>query len=224
MPVDLSMYPQAPKPVNPLEMASQIMGMQHTALQNQLVQRTMGAQQATGEATQGATGADGSFDPAAAMAAARGNPNAAYGMTEYAANMQAQRQAQLSQQHEQMTVAWEQQQHVNQQIAGLLAKPNVSVDDVTHSLGDLVAAKIIPASLAASQAAEAQQNAGNGDGIGGHAQSLSSSLMEVLERVRSSTRLTMTAQYKFGPGSPFGNGLPGIVPDTTTEYGGTSPM
>ena len=48
--------------------------------------------------------------------------------------------------------------------------------------------------------AAAQQIAGNGDGIGGHwrqrlaYQSLSNSLMLVLERVRSSTRLTMTAQ------------------------------
>ena len=46
--------------------------------------------------------------------------------------------------------------------------------------------------------AAAQQIAGKGDGIGGHSvlrlQSLSSSLMLVLERVRSSTRLTMTAQ------------------------------
>ena len=41
--------------------------------------------------------------------------------------------------------------------------------------------------------------------------------MLVFERVRSSTRLTMTAQYRFGPGSPLGKGLPGIVPDTTTE-------
>jgi len=49
-------------------------------------------------------------------------------------------------------------------------------------------------------------------------------LIEVLERVRSSTRLTMTQQYKFGPGSPFGNGLPGRVPATTTEKAGTRPM
>ena len=45
--------------------------------------------------------------------------------------------------------------------------------------------------------AAAEQIAGEGDGIGGHVlrlQSRSSSLMLVLERVRSSTRLTITAQ------------------------------
>src|SRR5581483_2640193 len=54
-------------------------------------------------------------------------------------------------------------------------------------------------------------------------QSLSNSLMLVLLRVFSSTRLTMTAQYSPGPGSPFFIGFPGVVPGTTTEYAGTSP-
>jgi hypothetical protein len=43
-------------------------------------------------------------------------------------------------------------------------------------------------------------------------QSLSSSLMLVLDRVRSSTRLTMTAQASDGPPS-----LPGRAPGTTTD-------
>ena len=45
-----------------------------------------------------------------------------------------------------------------------------------------------------------------------------SSVMPVLERVFSSTVFTITAQYKFGPPD-----APGIEPETTTEYGGTSP-
>ena len=40
--------------------------------------------------------------------------------------------------------------------------------------------------------------------------------MDVLERVFSSTRLTITAQYRLGPGS-LPMGLPGMVPATTTE-------
>ena len=48
-------------------------------------------------------------------------------------------------------------------------------------------------------------------------QSRSSSLTEVLARVRSSTRLTMTAQARLGPGEPSGRGRPGSVPGTTTE-------
>src|SRR5215472_12828200 len=55
-------------------------------------------------------------------------------------------------------------------------------------------------------------------------QSLSSSLMLVLERVRSSTRLMMTAQAVEGPTCPFFIGLPGSAPGTTTAYSGTSPM
>ena len=64
----------------------------------------------------------------------------------------------------------------------------------------------------------ADQLARKRDGIGSHAaQSRRSSLMLVFERVCSSTRLTMTAQYSAGVGAPFGPGLPGKVPGTTTE-------
>src|SRR6185369_8599482 len=55
-------------------------------------------------------------------------------------------------------------------------------------------------------------------------QSRSNSLMLVLERVCSSTVLTMTAQASDGPGDPFGNGFPGREPGTTTAYSGTSPI
>ena len=48
-------------------------------------------------------------------------------------------------------------------------------------------------------------------------QSRNSSLMEVLARVRSSTRLTMTAQSVDGPGEPSGSGRAGNEPGTTTE-------
>jgi hypothetical protein len=48
-------------------------------------------------------------------------------------------------------------------------------------------------------------------------QSRSSSLIAVLLRVCASTRLTITAQARLGPGEPSGNGLPGSAPGTTTE-------
>ena len=48
------------------------------------------------------------------------------------------------------------------------------------------------------------------------AQSRSRSLMEVFDRVFASTRFTMTAQYRPGPGVPSAMGLPGRVPGTTT--------
>ena len=51
----------------------------------------------------------------------------------------------------------------------------------------------------------------------GIAQSRSSSLIEVLARVRSSTRLTITAQASDGPGLPSASGRPGRLPGTTTE-------
>src|SRR5207253_6293690 len=43
------------------------------------------------------------------------------------------------------------------------------------------------------------------------------SLIEVLARVCASTCLTMTAQYRLGPGLPSGNARPGSEPGTTTE-------
>src|SRR5262245_44990249 len=60
----------------------------------------------------------------------------------------------------------------------------------------------------------AQELAGNDDGLDGTcpSQSRNSCLMLVLGRLRSSTGLTMTAQYN--PGPPF---LPGSMPGTTTE-------
>ena len=48
-------------------------------------------------------------------------------------------------------------------------------------------------------------------------QSRRRSFTDVLERVCSSTRLTMTAQDNDGPGVPSGSGAPGSVPGTTTE-------
>src|SRR5262245_52051773 len=47
-------------------------------------------------------------------------------------------------------------------------------------------------------------------------QSRSNSLMLVLARVRSSTRLTITAQAVAGPGWPFFKDFGGSVPGTTT--------
>src|SRR5262249_30844495 len=49
------------------------------------------------------------------------------------------------------------------------------------------------------------------------AQSRNNSLIDVFARVVSSTRLTITAQYKFGPNSPFLVALPGSEPGTTRE-------
>lgn len=62
----------------------------------------------------------------------------------------------------------------------------------------------------------AQQVLSQGDGVD-HARS--SSLIEVLERVCASTRFTITAQARLGDAGV----LPGRVPGTTTEYGGTLP-
>ena len=50
--------------------------------------------------------------------------------------------------------------------------------------------------------------------------SLSKSLTEVLLLVFSSTVFTMTAQYKFGPSLSLSLGM---LPATTTEYGGIFP-
>ena len=41
--------------------------------------------------------------------------------------------------------------------------------------------------------------------------------MLVFDRVRSSTRFTITAQPSDGPGAPSGSVLPGKLPGTTTE-------
>src|SRR5690348_12812075 len=63
----------------------------------------------------------------------------------------------------------------------------------------------------------ADQRLGEGQRVSEVAQSRSNSLIEVLARVRSSTRLTITQQASEGPGEPSGSGLPGNAPGITTE-------
>jgi len=66
-------------------------------------------------------------------------------------------------------------------------------------------------------AGTADQVAGKFDGVDDDGQSRNRSLIEVFDRVCSSTCFTMTAQYRLGPSLPSGSFLPGIVPGTTTE-------
>ena len=62
----------------------------------------------------------------------------------------------------------------------------------------------------------ADQRLRQSDRIGQQRHARSSSLIEVLARVFASTRLTITAQARLGPGRPSGSGGPGKVPGTTT--------
>ena len=147
MAVDTSMYnTKPPEPINPLTMATGIAGLQRTGLENQLLGRTMGAQQAVGEAAQGAIGPDGQIDPAAFLTAVKNNPQAAYGAVEAAQNATALETAQLAQAHQQYDV-------LNGAISSLLSNPNAGPKDVMSQVGTLVAQGVLTPKVAAAELA-----------------------------------------------------------------------
>lgn len=145
MAVDTSMYnTKPPEPINPLTMATGIAGLQRTGLENQLLGRTMGAQQAVGEAAQGAIGPDGQIDPAAFLTAVKNNPQAAYGAVEAAQNATALQTAQLAQAHEQYGI-------LNSAISSLLSQPNVTQKDIIHQATTLAKEGVISYKMAAAE-------------------------------------------------------------------------
>lgn len=147
MPIDTSMYQTAPvKPLNPIEMLANAVSIQHGINQNQLIQKTMGAQQAVGEAYQNAIGPDGQVDIPAMMSGIKGNPNAAFGAEDAAARAQVLQQAQLAQAHQQYGV-------LNGAISALLDKQGLTGKDVINSVGTLVSSGVINAKTAAAELA-----------------------------------------------------------------------
>lgn len=139
MTVDTSIYPKAPEPINPLQMMGQVVGLKNALLQNQLTQKTMGAQQAIGQDFQSATGPDGAFDPNRAATLIANDPNAAYGAADATAAIQAQRQAQLAQHTAQVDLAMKQTQFMAQSLGALADKQGVTGKDVTNLGATLVA-------------------------------------------------------------------------------------
>ena len=89
-------------------------------------------------------------------------------------------------------------------------------DEMAHDLGDRQHAHRDPERLAADAAVKAVEKIRPIHLRDAPLQSRSNSLMLVLARVFSSTRLTMTAQARLGAGSPSARGLPGRLPGTTT--------
>lgn len=153
-------YAPPPQPVNPMAMAGQIAAFGNTMLQNRLLQKTMGAQQATGNLILHHVGPDGALDTNGMMTDAAGStdPNVAYGAQNLQDFAQAQRQAQLVQAQTQLTTAYHQQTVLNDSIGSLLQKPNVSAADVTNSVGDMVAKGILQPKVAAAELANMPPN------------------------------------------------------------------
>lgn len=149
MPIDTSMYQNIQQPANPLAMAGQVMGLRNVMTQNQILQKTMGAQQATGEAVQGATSPDGTFDPNAFMSTVASDPRAAYGAQQAAEFAQQQKMQQLAAAHQQLGV-------LQQNVGALLQNPNVTKDDVTSQIGKLVGMKVITPQAAAAEITDLQ--------------------------------------------------------------------
>lgn len=153
MPVDVSMYPGPPKPVNPLEMFSQVAGLQGQMQQNQLMQRTMAAKQAVGQAAQQNVGQDGQIDTAGFMRQVAGDPNAAYGAVEAGQNALSMQQAQLAQHVQQVQLGMQQQQYITQQTGALADTPGVTGKMVADRIGQIVSDKIISPEMAAHELA-----------------------------------------------------------------------
>ena len=149
------MYAQQVQPANPLATMSQYAGLQGQMQQNQLMQRTMAARQATGEAVQGATDADGNYDPRAAMAAAAQDPRAAFGAAEFQGFNQGQQAEQQKLQQAKLEQAITVRGTINQSLGALMSKPDsITPGAVTSQIGELVAGNILPAAEAAKQIAD----------------------------------------------------------------------
>jgi hypothetical protein len=155
MPVDVSMYPGPPKPVNPLEMMSSMAGLQGQMQQNQIAQRAMMGQQAEGQAAQAATGEDGSFDPGKFAAGVASNPNGVYAQVHANAFAQEQRQAQLAQHVQQVQLGMQQTQYMTDQLGALADKKGVTGKDVADLAGVLVQNGILDSKSAATELAQA---------------------------------------------------------------------
>lgn len=161
MAVDTSMYQNAPKPVNALEMATgvaglqgAILGNQRAGMQNQLLQRDMASRKAVGEAAQGAVDpATGQIDPNKFMGAVAGNPDAAYGAVDAAQNATALNAAQLAQHIQKVDLAFKQTGYLAQQLGSLADKKGVSSKDVSSLAGTLVQNGILDPKAAASELA-----------------------------------------------------------------------
>lgn len=155
--VDTSSYPTAaslaaaPQPANPLTTLAGLAGLQHQGLQNQLIQRTMAAQQARGAAIQAATGQDGVVDTAKAGALIAANPNAAYGAPEAMDDLQAQKQAQVAQQQAQMELGWKRAQMVSQYAGSLADDPNPTRAKAAGQIGELVSMGVLSAPEGANE-------------------------------------------------------------------------
>ena len=103
MPIDTSMYPQAAPAQNPLQTLSTLtsirnanLAAQGQAISNQQNMLQMNAQQAIGQAAQGATNPDGSFDSSRFMGLVRGDPRAAYEASQAQAFAQEQQMKQVA--------------------------------------------------------------------------------------------------------------------------------
>ena len=135
MPVDTSMYNTTPPaPANPLAMLSQMQGIQGQQLRNQLLQKTMGAQQAIGRVAQASLRPDGTTDLAAYQQGIQGDPNAAFGAQDAANNAQAQATQQQALQAQQVALASRRLDILHQQAGALADDPNLTVDKAQPSV------------------------------------------------------------------------------------------
>jgi len=152
--IDTSMYPQPAAPQNPLQTLSSLVGIQGQALSNQITARAANAQQAIGEATQGATNPDGSFDPNRFMGLVRGDPRAAF---------EAQKAQEFAQQQQvsQLSVALEKQTQFNSVLGSTLSEATkddgsfdeskISPEMIAGRVGELVNMGVLDAKTAASE-------------------------------------------------------------------------
>lgn len=103
-----------PQQTNPLEFASQAIGVRNALLDNKIQQAKYDAEMAQGNALLGATGADGKTDYAKARATMAGDPAAAYGAADAFSAQNRSRHEDVLNQDEQLS--W--QEHARDAMAG----------------------------------------------------------------------------------------------------------
>ena len=138
MPDISGLFPQPPQqqqqqnsllsnPMNAVGILNNIMELQKR-------QQELSSKNAIGRATQGAIGPTGDYDPSAAMAAVKNDPNAAYGAPDAVTQMLQQRQQQIQNGKSQFELAAGQNKFVTDQIGALADDPNLNINTVRNHI------------------------------------------------------------------------------------------
>lgn len=160
MPIDPSIILQAkPTIVNPLETASQALGVRNQLLQNQNTQQTLAARAGIGEAyTKAIDPQSGQLDTNKLMGALASDPRTAWMAGDVAKQAQDRAAQQVQIDQSKVDLAKKQIGTFQNALGGLIARPDISPNDVVSVASDLVSQGILDPKQAVDEVANMPQD------------------------------------------------------------------